>query len=68
MIAIYYVESSSPFHLMAVEVEDDDFSKLIDKLAKEGLPFAENDEYLFIENEKAINQVNLGSGEQKTSF
>lgn len=61
MIAIYYVESSSPMHLVTIDVEDDDIANLLKKIEDEEYPLPENGEFLFIENNEIINQVNIYS-------
>lgn len=59
MIAVYHVEDSSPYHLIAIDVESEDVTALLDKIKEMDYPLPENGEFLFIENDAVINQLCL---------
>jgi hypothetical protein len=57
MLAVWYVDNSSPKNLYFLEIEEDEISLLLSKIDKENMPLPENGEFLFIENDKVVNNV-----------
>jgi hypothetical protein len=60
MIVIWNVENNdNTMQLYSLEVKDDDFNDLLQNISNVGYPFSQRGEYLFIENDKVVNHLDI---------
>lgn len=67
MLAIYYVEDSSPFHMYVLEISSDEHMDFLAQVDKAGYPYPTSD-ILFMEGEKIIDQWTLGGLQNEKVF
>lgn len=58
MIAIYYVEESSPYHMCTVDVTDASTEAFLAAIKKDECPMPSSD-IVFIENDEVVDQFRL---------